>query len=145
MALFGVGGFMYSRLARRLLGRFGERGLAAGGGVVVGASLLVLAATGHWLAALPACLLAGTGFYMLHSTLQTQATQMAPARRGTAVASFACVLFLGQSAGILAMSVAVDRGAASHAIAACGLGLIALGMTVARGVAARAPATPCPR
>jgi hypothetical protein len=56
---------------------------------------------------------------MLHGTLQTQATQKAPARRGTGVAWFACVLFLGQSAGILAMSVAVDRGLASLAIGTC--------------------------
>jgi predicted MFS family arabinose efflux permease len=40
------------------------------------------------------------GFYMLHNTLQTNATQMAPTRRGTAVALFAGIFFLGQSAGV---------------------------------------------
>jgi predicted MFS family arabinose efflux permease len=142
IALFGVGGLLYSRLAKRLLGRFGERGLAAGGGALVGASLLALAWSGHWMATLPACLLAGSGFYMLHATLQTQATQMSPARRGTAVAWFACLLFLGQSVGVLAMSVAVDHGLAAQAISACGTGLAILGAVVARGVTARVLVTP---
>jgi len=145
IALFGVGGFLYSRLARRLLGRLGERGLAAWGGALVGASLLVLAWSGHWLASLPACLLAGSAFYMLHATLQTQATQMAPDHRGTAVAGFACLLFMGQSIGIVAVSAAVDHGLAVEAISVCGIGLAILGAIVARGVGARVPAAPCPR
>jgi MFS transporter, YNFM family, putative membrane transport protein len=43
---------------------------------------------------------AGLGFYMMHSTLQINATQMAPAVRGTAMAVFAGCLFLGQSVGV---------------------------------------------
>lgn len=145
IALFGVGGLAYSRLTRWLLGKLGERGVAAGGGALVGSSLLAIAWTHHWLAALPACFVAGAGFYMLHGTLQTQATQMSPARRGTAVAWFACLLFLGQSAGILAMSFVMDRGLAAQAISACGLGLVALGLVVASGVGARVSARPCAR
>lgn len=134
IAMFGVGGLLYSLLAKRLLGRLGERGLAAAGGALVGASLLALAWSGHWVAVLPACLLAGAGFYMLHATLQTQATQMAPEHRGTAVAWFACLLFLGQSIGVVAVSMAVDQGLAAQAISACGIGLMVLGTIVARGV-----------
>jgi predicted MFS family arabinose efflux permease len=144
IALFGVGGLLYSRLAKLLLRRFQERGLAAGGGMLVGASLLTLGWADHWLAVAPACLLAGGGFYMLHATLQTRATQMAPESRGTSMAWFACVLFLGQSAGILAMSLAIDRGLAAQAIGACGAGLIALGLLVARHAAACTPRTPAP-
>jgi predicted MFS family arabinose efflux permease len=46
------------------------------------------------------CLLSGFGFYMLHNTLQTNATQMAPQRRGAAMALFASCLYLGQSVGV---------------------------------------------
>jgi predicted MFS family arabinose efflux permease len=42
----------------------------------------------------------GLGFYMLHNTLQTNATQMAPERRGAAVSAFAFCYFMGQSAGV---------------------------------------------
>ena len=37
---------------------------------------------------------------MMHNTLQTHATQMAPERRGAAVAAFASCFFLGQSVGV---------------------------------------------
>ena len=40
----------------------------------------------------------GLGFYMLHNTLQTNATQMSPEARGTAVALFSSALYLGQTA-----------------------------------------------
>ena len=137
LALYGVGGLLYSRLARRGLHLLGERGLASAGGALLGLSLLVLAWSGHWLAALPACLLAGSAFYMLHATLQTQATQMAPSRRGAAVALFACALFFGQSVGIVAASLAADRGALAWAFSASAAAVVLLGWVVGRGVAPR--------
>ncbi len=139
LALFGVGGLLYSRIARRLIRALGERGMALAGSTLLGLALPVLAWAPHWAAAMPASLMAGAGFYMLHTTLQTQATQMAPAQRGSAVALFACVLFLGQSTGVAAVSVAMDRGAAAWAFSACGAGLLAIGWLVSRGVAARVP------
>lgn len=138
LALYGVGGLLYSRVAKRLIHALGERGMAIAGSALLGFTLPVLAWSPHWAAAVPACLMAGAGFYMLHTTLQTQATQMAPAQRGSAVALFACVLFLGQSTGVAAVSVAVDRGAAAWAFSACAAGLLAIGWMVSRGVAARA-------
>lgn len=143
LALYGVGGLLYSRVARRLLHALGERGMARTGGAVLGVALLVLAWAPHWAAAAPGCLLAGAGFYMIHTTLQTQATQMAPAQRGSAVALFACVLFLGQSAGVTVVSAAVDRGATAWAFSACAAGLALVGMLVGRGVG-RAPPTRAP-
>jgi len=137
LALFGVGGLLYSRIARRLIRALGERGMAIAGSGLLGLALPVLAWAGHWAAALPACLFAGAGFYMLHTTLQTQATQMAPAQRGSAVALFACILFLGQSGGVAAVSMAVDAGAPAWAFSACAFGLVLVGMLVGRGVAAR--------
>jgi predicted MFS family arabinose efflux permease len=138
---YGIGGLLYGRLARRGLRALGERGLATAGGATLGLSLLLLSWSGHWLAALPACLFAGMGFYMLHGTLQTQATQMAPARRGAAVALFACALFLGQSIGIVAVSIAADRGALAWAFSAAAAAVILLGGVVGRGVAPRAAPT----
>jgi len=51
----------------------------------------------------------GAGFYMLHNTLQTNATQMAPAARGLAISLFAFCYFLGQAAGVAACGWAVDE------------------------------------
>ena len=140
MVLYGAGGLLYSQLAGRWLALLGEKGLALGGGALMSVGLLVLASsTTPWLAML-ACLLAGLGFYMLHNTLQTQATQMAPESRGTAVSLFACVLFLGQSLGVLIMAYCADRGILSLAIAAVAMTILALGAWVSRSVQGRSGA-----
>jgi len=137
MALYGVGGLAYSQQARRWLGWFGERGLARLGSVLVGSGLLLLA-WGHVLVlAALGCLLAGLGFYMLHNTLQTQATQMAPQARGSAVTLFACMLFFGQSSGVLITALTVDHGGLEWTYTAAALGMVLLGRQVATRVQAR--------
>jgi hypothetical protein len=75
-----------------------------------------------------ACFAMGIGFYMFHSTLQTHATQMDPARRGAAVATFAFCYFMGQAAGVSAVGWAVTHfsTAAVISIAAIGVTIIAL-------------------
>ena len=138
MALYGIGGLLYSQLARRWLGWFGERGLARLGSRLVALGLLLLAWTPWvWLAAL-GCLAAGLGFYMLHNTLQTQATQMAPQARGSALTLFAGFLFFGQSIGIVLVAQTVDGQALSWAYTVAALGLVLLGSQVARQVKAKA-------
>ena len=44
-------------------------------------------------------LLIGSGFYMLHATMQANATQMSTDARGLAVSIFATALFIGHSIG----------------------------------------------
>jgi predicted MFS family arabinose efflux permease len=137
MALYGIGGLFYSQMARRWLGWFGERGLARLGSVLVAAGLLLLAWTHHVAWAALGCLSAGLGFYMLHNTLQTQATQMAPHARGSAVTLFACMLFFGQSTGVLVAAQTVDRGGLDWAYTVAALGMVVLGRVIARQVSAR--------
>ncbi|MEY3216639.1 MAG: Inner rane transport protein YnfM [Pseudomonadota bacterium] len=132
MMLYGVGGLLYSQMARQWLASLGERGLAKTGAGLVAMGFLVLAwGIASWMGML-ACLLAGLGFYMLHNTLQVQATQMAPAARGTAVTLFASSLFFGQSIGVLLMAQSVDRGALASAFSAAAAGVLVLGMVVFR-------------
>lgn len=132
MMLYGVGGLLYSQMARRWLAWLGERGLVRTGAALVAIGLLVLAwGSGVWLGML-ACLMSGLGFYMLHNTLQVQATQMAPAARGTAVTLFACSLFFGQSTGVLLMAQSVDMGWLAYAFTAAAVGVSGLGVLVYR-------------
>jgi YNFM family putative membrane transporter len=135
LALYGVGGFAYSRLARSMLHRWGEAGLVRRGGALLGVTLATLALGPHWAFALPACLVGGFGFYMLHNTLQTHATQMAPRVRGTAVSLFACSLFLGQSCGIVAAAWVVDHASANAVFAGTAVALPLLAASFARRVA----------
>ena len=98
--LFGLGGFFFALSSRRLVPRLGEPGLAKWGGVLMSAALVAIAFGPTWWWALAGCFAAGLGFYMLHNTLQVNATQMVPERRGAAVSAFAACFFLGQSVGV---------------------------------------------
>lgn len=99
-ATLGLGGLAFSFSISVLVRRLGETGLALGGGSVLaaGLALIALAPSPEWAA--PGCFACGVGFYMLHNTLQLNATQMAPEHRGTAVSLFASMLFLGQAFGV---------------------------------------------
>ena len=118
VALFGLGGVAYMATARHLINRLGQAGLTKLGAGMVGLAALVVAFTPYWVLALPACLMGGFGFFMLHNTLQANAAQMAPTARGTAVSLFAASLFLGQSVGVFFAAKLIDRVGSAAVVAA---------------------------
>ena len=127
--LFGFGGFLFASSSHQFVRRFGETGLAFWGGIAMFVSLLAIALLPAWWWSIPACFVAGLGFYMLHNTLQTNATQMAPERRGAAVSAFAFCFFMGQSAG-LALAGAATASIGTRGIivgGAVGVLIVALG------------------
>lgn len=126
--LYGVGGLLYSRFARRLLGRLREAGLARLGGTCMALALGTMAVAPSWHWFLPACLASGFGFFALHNTLQTHATQMAPTVRGTAVGMFVSCLFLGQASGLAAATALPGQGSVAVVFLVCATGLLLLGL-----------------
>jgi predicted MFS family arabinose efflux permease len=128
VALFGLGGMVYMAVARWLIPRLGEHGLARTGVALLGLSSLVIAFTPVWWPSVPASLLAGFGFFMFHNTMQTNATQMAPAARGTAVSLFASFLFMGQSIGVLLAAALVGVLGSTTVIALGSAVLVAVGV-----------------
>jgi predicted MFS family arabinose efflux permease len=130
--LFGAGGFLFASGSGRFVRRLGETGLARWGGVAMFVSMLLFALATHWAWAIPACFFTGLGFYMLHNTLQTNATQMAPERRGAAVSAFAACYFIGQSAGLALAGIATGFIGTRGVIATGGTGLILVALNFAR-------------
>ena len=125
VALFGLGGMLYMVIGRHLIRRFRQQAMVLSGGAIVGVGALVLAVTPHWLPAIPASLFAGFGFFMFHNSIQTNAAQMAPNARGTAVALFSSSMFLGQSIGVVLAAGLIDR-IGTGAVVALGGGVMAL-------------------
>jgi predicted MFS family arabinose efflux permease len=105
---YGVGGLLYSRSVRWLLQRLDETRMMRGGVLLVGVALSLIGLIAWWWLFAPAVMLLGFGFYMLHSTLQTKATELAPGARGTAVSLFAFMLFLGSATGTAALGLAIE-------------------------------------
>lgn len=109
VALFGLGGVIYMALARHLIRRLGEHGMAVAGGCGVAASMVSVGLLPWWQPAPVAMLLGGFSFFMLHNTLQANATQMAPKARGLGVSMFATALFLGQALGVMIATSLIPR------------------------------------
>jgi len=109
IALYAVGGLLYSMSARRIVARLGEARMVLWGAWTMGAGYLAwwLAPQG-WIAG-PVALAVGFGTYLFHNTLQTHATQMAPAVRGTSVALFAFCLFCSSALGVSLAGQAFDH------------------------------------
>ncbi len=134
---FAIGGLAYSVLVRQLVNRLGQPGLAAGGGALLAAAFVTLAFEPHAYIAPAAILAIGLGFYMLHNTLQTNATQMTPEARGTAVSLFSGSLYLGQTAGVAAAALVFDRSKGVPVFLAAAAALLALGLWFAHELKVR--------
>jgi len=124
--LYGVGGIVFAVLSRTLVQRLGEVGLALIGGLMICATLAAIATIAAWPLAALATVVLGMGFYMLHNTLQTNATQMAPERRGTAVTQFAASLFIGQSVGVALAGLLAEAVDTDAVLLAGGAGVLAV-------------------
>lgn len=109
IAAFAIGGVVYSAVVRRLIHGLGQWGMMKGGGLCCGVAYLVASFPVPWPVVSGAFLLAGFGFYMLHNTMQTQATELAPTARGSALALFASSFFLGQGVGPVLYGALADH------------------------------------
>jgi predicted MFS family arabinose efflux permease len=69
---------------------------------------------------------------MLHNTMQTNATQMTPQARGTAVALFSSAIFVGQTAGVATGALVIDRAGAVPLFLTAAAALPALALWFAR-------------
>ena len=136
-AFFGVGGLAYVAFAPRLLQRLGETGLATTAGIslLVAFLLLRLAPTAVW--TVPAIFTIGLGFFMLHNTLQTNATQMVASARGTAVSLFASSAFTGQAVGVALASSIVDAAGVPWLFVMAAVALPVIAFTFARMIRRR--------
>jgi MFS transporter, YNFM family, putative membrane transport protein len=106
---FGLGGLLFAGLVKILVLRLGQTGLAVSGGFLIAIAYIELAVTPVWWLAPAATAAIGLGFYMLHNTMQTNATQMTPEARGTAVGIFSSAIFVGQTVGVGIGSLLIDN------------------------------------
>jgi len=138
IAAYAVGGMLYVAASRKLIRRLGERGLALAGGLTISAGFLGLVASNSQGAALACMLAVGAGIYMLHNTIQVNATQMAPESRGGALALFAFSLFCGQSIGVWVGGRIIDAAGTTPLFVASAILMPFLALDFRRRLAQRA-------
>jgi len=99
VAAFAVGGLLYTLTVSFQLRHFGQRRMMAFGGILCAIGLLALGLGPSWQLQTLCFGMLGFGIYMIHNSLQTQATELAPEARGSAVSLHSMCYFLGQAAG----------------------------------------------
>jgi predicted MFS family arabinose efflux permease len=137
LGAFGIGGLLYAASVRVLLRLFGVRRMCLIGSSSAAACYAALAfAPTWWLAAL-AMFIAGIAFYMMHNSMQTEATELAPSARGSAVALFACGFFIGQGLGPLVFGALLHGLGPRPALVAVAAVIVVLGRVVVARVVDR--------
>ena len=132
VAGFAVGGLIFTSLVGIVLPRFTQRQLMTGGGLFIAVGLLAMGWTPPWQGQLAAMGVMGFGFYMLHSCIQLQMTELAPRSRGTAAAMHSFSFFSGQALGPILYGFGI---VSAGTLATCALGamlVIGVGLITAR-------------
>jgi MFS transporter, YNFM family, putative membrane transport protein len=127
LAGYGVGGLAYSALVRTLL-PLGERVLPVAGGLVGLVCFAAIVLANGWGVAVPCAIGLGFAFYLIHNTVQTKATEVAPDARGSALALYASAWAIGQASGVAAMGIAVAYTGYTTGVLGAALGFALLGL-----------------
>jgi predicted MFS family arabinose efflux permease len=132
LTAFACGGFAFGALAPAMLRGLGQARMMLLGGGFAAAGLAVLAVAPAAPLAIGCCLVLGLGFYMVHTSIQTRVTEVAPQSRGSAVSLHAFHFFLGQSLGPVLMGAMRALFGPAVALLAAGAGLLALAAWLSR-------------
>lgn len=132
VALFGLGGVMYMKFAKGFIERMSENQMIQLGASVFALAYACIGFAPHWGFDIPAFILAGFGFFMLHNTLQVLATQLFPPLRGTCMALFAALLFGGQSLGVILCAQLSAWVGSSWVLLSCGVSFALMGFVLAK-------------
>ena len=128
LAGFCVGGVFYTLAVRPLLRRLGQRGLVTWGGAICCICYAIAMLASAWQVAMPCTIVMGFSFFMLHNTVQTKATEMAPHARGAAVSLYAGFWSFGQAIGVAVMGGILGFVGYVPAIITFGCGFFLLGL-----------------
>jgi predicted MFS family arabinose efflux permease len=132
LAGFAIGGLVYAGLVAWLLRVLGLGRMLVTGGVLGGGSLAGMSVGHGWPFEAAMLVVLGLGFYMLHNSYQTQATEVVPDARASTIALHAFSFFVGQAVGVVLF------GAGMGAVGWTATVLVAAVVAVALGVASAA-------
>jgi predicted MFS family arabinose efflux permease len=126
----GIGGLLYA-FALPLILRFAKRpAMMVAGGSIAAVALATVGLDVSWVTQMGSMVGLGFGFFLLHNSVQTEVTELAPSARASAFSLHAFSFFMGQAIGPIAYGAALPMLGAT---ASCVGGAVILAVT---GVAA---------
>jgi DHA1 family inner membrane transport protein len=134
LGCFGIGGLFYALSVRRLVRGMGVRRMCLIGTALAALCYAFMSVLGTWWLHALAMAVAGYSYYMLHNSLQTQATELAPSARASAVSLFAAAFFLGQAVGPLLFGPLAHHWGYMPTLLGVAVLMLALGQGVLRRI-----------
>jgi MFS transporter, DHA1 family, inner membrane transport protein len=128
---FALGGVSLGILVRRLLSIMRAWTMMKVGVVLIGVAFALTAYPVSWHVAVALFYIAGFGFFMVHNTMQTRATELAPSARASAVAFFAGSFFIGQAIGPLVGALVLHAVGFRGLFIGAGVLMAVLGLLIA--------------
>ena len=132
IAGFPIGGLVYTSMVSRVLPRIGVQGMIISGGALMASQLVAITLGPPWQVQFACFLVMGCGFYMLHGSLQTFASEISIEARGTAVAMHAFCFFLGQTVGPIAYGFGLAHAGKAVTLSIAAVAMLLLGIVCAR-------------
>ena len=107
IAGLGIGGLLYS-FAVPIILRFAKRPtMMAAGGIIAALGLGSVGLEASWPSQMTSMMVLGFGFFLLHNSVQTEVTELAPSARASAFSLHAFSFFLGQALGPMLYGLAL--------------------------------------
>jgi predicted MFS family arabinose efflux permease len=137
VAGIGLGGIVFNLILTRLQDAMTRAAIMRVGSFIIFAAMAGVALSPTWQLEMAAFTAVGLGFYMLHTGIQTEATELAPGARGSAVALHAFSLFFGMALGPVIYGAAIPLIGAPTAVLIGGALVMVAGLLIARRVVVR--------
>jgi predicted MFS family arabinose efflux permease len=137
VAGIGCGGLLFNLVLPSLLKALSRTTVMRVGGWVIFLGMIGVGTGPTWPIEMAAFTVVGLGFYMLHTGIQIEATELAPDARGSAIALHAFSLFLGMALGPLFYGLTIPHLGAAVSLFLGGLVVLAAALLIA----ARIPAS----
>ncbi len=125
---FSLGGVIYSAIVSFLVRRWRIESLMLGGGLLSALMLALIAFELSWPIQFVAFTVLGFAFFLLHGSIQVQATELSATARGAATSLHAFFFFMGQASGPVLFGLGLLSIGAGASIAVGAVVMAALGI-----------------
>ncbi len=127
-----MGGLMYTFTVGRVLHLVGGmHNMLRFGGAICAIGMAVIAYGGHWPLQMGMFAIIGFGFFMLHGSLQAQATDVANDLRSTSVSMHSCAFTLGNALGPAFYAIGINTIGSKPSILIGALTILVIGLFTA--------------
>ncbi len=127
-----LGGLLYTFTVSRVLPLVGGmHNMLRFGGAIAALGMAIIAHGGFWPWQMATFVVIGFGFFMLHGSLQAQATDVAPDLRGTSVSMHSCAFTLGNAIGPALYAIGINTIGAKSSILIGAFAILAIGLFTA--------------